>query len=158
LIFTLTFQQGERCETIHNPCVTNTNQNQCQNGGICKIIFTVAPFYQCSCQYGYFGHNCENKITTTTLPPVQSNCEDFNPIHCQYYAANNFCTNFYYVNKISVLTYCPRSCNTCSTHGNSQVAGKPCVDSQPNCMVWGTSGNCHRLKNQMICKKSCGLC
>lgn len=156
------FSKGERCETGYNPCLTDTSQNQCQNGATCLINFGVSPFYQCICKTGYSGQNCQNVVSTTTAVPfaIPASCDDLNPAACQYYAANNYCSNFYYINRISIPTYCARSCNTCvSPNGNSPLTtARPCVDSQVSCNYWSSTGNCHRLPNQKMCSKSCGLC
>lgn len=152
------FYKGDKCEINYNPCLTDANQNQCQNGGTCSINFGIAPFYQCRCRYGYSGQNCQNVVSTTTAQPyIPVTCEDMDSFMCPLYAANNYCSSKYYINSRPIPTYCAKSCNTCG-NPNSGTTARPCVDSQPSCIFWGSSGNCYRLPNPSICAKSCGVC
>ena len=137
--------------------MTSTNQNPCQKGGVCSINLGISPFYQCTCQYGFAGQNCQNLVSTTTVVAVPLSCDDLNPTLCQFYAINNYCSNSYVTNGIPIPTYCAKSCKTCITNWQG-ATGRPCVDSQPSCEFWASSGKCNQLPNKNICSKSCGLC
>jgi hypothetical protein len=79
---------------------------------------------------------------------------------CDYYAANNFCSNYYFLNGTPIPQYCPKSCHKCDLESGALAAesSRPCYDTQFTCQFWGTSGNCKRLPDPTICRKSCGLC
>lgn len=48
---------------ISSPC----ENSPCQNGGICSSIAGVCSGYQCSCQDGFAGVNCEDGKCLTVL-------------------------------------------------------------------------------------------
>ncbi len=126
--FNFHYQQGSKCETVYNPCISNGNP-VCQNNGKCYINFGASPFYQCECFNGYSGTNCELFTTTTKkLTTVSAVCADRNSVYCKFYAANQYCSNRYYVNGMPVPEYCPLSCSGCSLVG--VTTPKPCADTQ----------------------------
>lgn len=160
LTLILQIKIGQRCETRFNPCFSAAGEPVCKNNGFCQVNLGVPPFYQCQCRFGFSGPNCETVATTTkftTLSPTLGACIDRNPNVCPYYAANNYCSNLYYINQMPIPTYCAKSCNTCSANTNAPVT-RPCTDSQFVCVYWASSGNCGRLPNPNLCRKSCGLC
>jgi len=55
-------------------------------------------------------------------------CADGNSFYCGFYASNNFCFNYYYINGMPLPDYCPLSCKRCSSTGTTTP--KPCVDTQ----------------------------
>lgn len=156
--FTLTI--GDKCETTFNPCFTSQGAPICQNSGICTPNFGVSPFYQCQCKSGFGGQTCQDVLTTqaftlaSTTTQDPANCVDTDAATCEYYASNNLCSNLYIINNVPVVTYCPKSCKTCGTGAETPT----CVDSQSSCDFWGSSGNCNKLPDPTICRKSCGLC
>ena len=155
--------QGLRCEKRYNPCYTSVGEPVCQNRGTCYMNFGTVPPYQCQCRRGFSGTNCEIAPTTTqaptTVPTTAFVCTDRDPTACPYYASNNFCSSFYYINRTPIPVYCAKSCNRCSTVTNSPItSSRPCVDTQQSCTFWGATGNCGLLPDQTLCSKSCGLC
>ena len=120
------------------------------NGGLCTINYSVYPtYYQCSCLNGYSGTNCQTMTSTT--------CVDTNSVSCQIYAASNFCSNMYSYNGIAIPTYCPKSCNMCSS---STVTAAPatCTDLSTSCSSWVASNYCNLYPVYALCKRSCNLC
>ena len=147
---------GSRCEKIYNPCWKADGSATCLNFGICSINLGAPPYYQCGCQYGYFGSNCQFTSTTvsaSTLVTTSSGCYDKDPVKCKKYAADNYCGEIYYLDlkRMAVYEYCPISCNSCE---------RLCTDTQASCAVWAGYNLCPELRkiSPYSCRKSCGLC
>lgn len=161
---------GKNCELNFNPC-SNTLNPVCQNFGACIVIANQYPYYQCICSDGYFGPNCEISssttllIRTTTSRIISSSSSSSSTItscldkslSCSYYAAHNFCKAYYFLNGISILQYCAKSCNMCSTNLSTK-APIPCVDKEYSCVIWGALRYCNELPDPFVCRKSCNLC
>jgi hypothetical protein len=113
---------------------------------------------------GFSGSNCQvsTTISSTTVTTTQSStyCYDLNPANCQYYALNNFCKNIFYINGISMLAYCPKSCNTCqsTTTTTTTKVNPTCTDLYVQCANWAALQYCSYNPIYNICKASCNLC
>lgn len=131
---------GSQCQYMY-PCSTNP----CGSNGACSINYSVLPYsYTCSCLNGYSGTTCQISPSTS--------CVDPNTANCAYYLANNFCSNIYSVNGITIPNLCPKSCNNC----NSSVS--TCSDVYTSCSAWVASNYCNLYPVYALCKKSCNLC
>jgi hypothetical protein len=149
--------------------------NPCLNGGTCVLsspttgylfiiilIISILKIYllffiaYCACSFGFTGVICQTRIATTTKAPL--NCVDVNPSLCQVYAAGNFCKNTYFVYGVTVLTYCPKSCNICSTNTTTTTTLSPkCSDLFTECSTWAKL-YCKNYPIYDYCQKSCNLC
>jgi hypothetical protein len=146
---------GEFCELSFNPCM-DTNTPKCFNNGECLLNPTEYPFYRCLCSSGFYGFNCQ--LTSTTSSP--SRCED-KSFACSIYAVRQYCQNYYFLNGVSVLTYCPKSCKVCTglaITSTSSSDTSSCVDAQASCAIWGALKYCNQLPDPFVCRKSCNLC
>ena len=110
---------GATCQVGSNVC----SSNPCLNGGTCSPVNSNQ--YKCSCTSGFTGSICQNisisTTSTTTAATTQSptlNCTDTNSANCQLYASLNFCKSNYYVNGVTVPTYCPKSCRVTNDFTN----------------------------------------
>lgn len=153
---------GQYCEISFNLCYDTVNP-KCLNMGTCVIRPDQYPYYQCICAPGFFGPNCELRVTTstasrsTTSQAVTSSSGCFDKsLACPYYASNQYCRNYYFLNGISILKYCPKSCNMCSA--TTTPITNQCVDTQYSCVIWGALKYCNQLPDPYICRKSCNLC
>jgi len=105
-----------------------------------------------------------SSTSTPSTQQLSKFCYDLNPVNCQYYAANNFCKNIYYVNGISMLTYCPVSCNTCQsttttrTKSSTTKVNPTCSDLYIQCVNWAALGYCKNNPIYNLCQASCNLC
>jgi hypothetical protein len=153
---------GSRCEQVFNPCLYSNGSSVCLNSARCSINLGAPPFYQCDCQFGFFGPNCQFVVTTTSTTTVSSAVTgttttmanvDQDLVMCPFYAANGFCATQYYFNsrQMPVYQYCPVSCRNLAPL---------CADTQANCAVWVSLKLCPSLANLKPppCRKSCGLC
>lgn len=154
---------GNRCEQIFNPCWNADNSPVCQNNAPCTINLGAPPFYQCLCGSGFFGTNCQFRISTTTsLPattpfrPGNGTCIDTDEAFCRNYA-DFYCQDSFSVaigtQRIPFVIYCPKSCNRCDS-------ASVCVDTQVACQNWPAFNLCSRLADIFPhpCPKSCGIC
>jgi hypothetical protein len=142
----------------------------CLNFGTCSINFNIPPYYQCKCQFGYTGSNCQFlPITSTTSSTISLlttffQCIDTAPAACEYYRANNWCNDRYFISgtDVSVPRYCPKSCGICQQLSTTTQfsSSLDCIDSQENCVVWAALNLCNLLANQTPhpCRKSCSIC
>lgn len=153
---------GSRCEQAINVCFNSDGSPVCLNSASCTVNLQTPPYYQCTCVNGFFGSNCQFQSTTTTrltstVSSTSGPCLDRDTNSCQFYAANKYCSDLFILNefRVSVPTYCPLSCNRCSSGG-----GSTCVDTQSNCAVWASLNLCPRLStlNPNPCPKSCRAC
>ena len=100
------------------------------------------------------------------LPPTEppSDCEDFNPTDCEYWADIGECE----ANPGFMLEACPKSCDACPeppTVPSPQGEPEPpvfgdCFDNHPHCTFWRSRNECELSKDWMDenCARSCGLC
>jgi hypothetical protein len=146
---------------------------------ILKFYFLLYYIAYCACSFGFTGVICQTRIATTTTTTTRTtsstvstkitssttrapiNCVDVNPSLCQVYAAGNFCKNIYYVYGVTVLTYCPKSCNTCSpnaaTTTTTTTLSPKCSDLFTECSTWAKL-YCKNYPIYNYCQKSCNLC
>ncbi len=101
-----------------------------------------------------------SRITTRSTTRASSTisdilCVDGDNFICPYFAGINLCIPNAFIRGESVLTYCKKSCNQCSTISTTQ---RPCLDSQAACVFW--SNNCRLIANlnPHPCQKTCRIC
>ena len=68
---------------VLNPCEVQP----CNNGGICKV---TGATYECQCQAGFQGDNCETEINECESSPCYGGASCLDKV--SYFCKNNFYT------------------------------------------------------------------